>query len=103
MEIIQQQAAAAAAAAFHLHANKSIKNANESESKGTEHTHTHTHKKSYCKSAAKKKGNRKNSQMIALFVLKEKANTWAVEKMHIENNFKFINQGENTEKKVKVL
>lgn len=41
--------------------------------------------------------------MIALFVLKEKANTWAVEKMHIENYFKVINQGENTEKKVKVL
>lgn len=102
MEIIQQQAAAAAA--FHLHANKSIKNANESESKGTQHTHTHTPRKSYWKkSATKKKGNRKNSQMIALFVLKEKANTWAVEKMHIENYFKFINQGENTENKVKVL
>lgn len=100
MEIIQQQAAAAAA--FHLHANKSIKNANESESKGTEHTHTLTHKKATAR-VQLKKGNRKNSQMIALFVLKEKANTWAVEKMHIENYFKFINQGENTEKKVKVL
>lgn len=101
MEIIQQQAAAAAA--FHLHANKSIKNANESESKGTEHTHTHTLTKKATPRVQLKKGNRKNSQMIALFVLKEKANTWAVEKMHIENYFKFINQGENTEKKVKVL
>lgn len=38
-------------------------------------THTHTLAKKATARVQLKKGNRKNSQMIALFVLKEKANT----------------------------